>query len=149
MKLWKKILIGLFVLAAIVVGLIGFGMFKAHQAYTEKIEPDMKRYVTMTRQEQDQYILTKMGDLYGFVDRMEDSAKGKAAYDAIMNDPVARQAGLDWGRALCATIIKDNKDISDTLSAADKVKYLKEAEDFEEKNKRFQKEMERIFPKKK
>jgi hypothetical protein len=66
-----------------------------------------------------------------------------------MKDSVARQAGLDWGRALCATIIKDNQGISDTLSAADKAKYVKEAEDFEEKNERFQKELERILPKKK
>ncbi len=147
MKLWKKILIGVFVLAAIAVGLIGFGIFKAHKAYTDKIEPDMKRYVTMTRQEQDQYVLSKIGDLYGFVSQMDDSAKGKAAYDALMNDPAARQASLDWGRALCATIIKDDKDISAALSAADRAKYEKEAEDFDEKNQRFQKELERISPK--
>ncbi len=149
MKLWKKILIGLFVLIAIGVGLIGFGMFKGYQMYTEKIEPDMKRYVTMTKQEQDQYVFSKLGDLYGFVDRLDDSEKGKAVHEAMMNDPAARQAGLEWGRALCAGIIKDSKEITATLSAADKAKYEKEAENFEAKNQRFQKELERLAPKKK
>ena len=48
MKLLKKILIGIVVLIMIGVGLIGFGVFEAKKTYTEKIEPDMKRYVTMT-----------------------------------------------------------------------------------------------------
>lgn len=149
MKLWKKILIGVFVLAAIVVGLVGFGIFKAHKAYTEKIEPDMKRYVTMTRQEQDQYVLSKLGDLYGFASQLDHSEEAKAAQAAMMNDPACRQAGLEWGRAICATIIKDDRDISATLSAADKAKYEKEAKDFDDKNERFQKELERVSPKKK
>ncbi len=149
MKLWKKILIGVFVLAAIAVGLVGFGIFKAHKAYTEKIEPDMKRYVTMTRQEQDQYVLSKLGDLYGLVSKLDNSEAAKATEAAMMNDPACRQAGLEWGRAICATIIKDDRNISATLSAADRAKYEMEAKDFDDKNERFQKELERISPKKK
>ena len=60
MKLWKKILIAIIVLSAIGIGLIGFGIFEAHEAYKNKIEPDMKRYVTMTQQEQDEYVLSKL-----------------------------------------------------------------------------------------
>lgn len=149
MKLWKKILIGIFVLAVIVFGLVGFGIFKAHQAYTEKILPDMKRYVTMTEQEQDQYVLSKLGDLYRFAYQINDSAAEKETFEAVQNDPAARQAGLVWGRAVCANIIKDDKNISPTLSAAEKAKYEKEAEDLHEKGERWKKEMERVAPRKK
>ena len=85
MNLWKKILIGVFILAAIVVGLVGFGIFKAHQAYTEKIVPDMKRYVTMTQQEQDQYVMSKLGELYAFTYKINDSEAEKAIIEAIQN----------------------------------------------------------------
>lgn len=149
MKLWKKILIGVFVLVVLAVGAVGFGIFKAHKAYTEKIEPDMKRYVTMTQQEQDQYVLSKLEDFYGLAYQMNNSEEGKKAVEAMRNDPAIRQAGLVWGRSLCATIIKDSSDISANLSAAEKAKYVKEAEDFDDKSKRFQKELERITPKKK
>ena len=147
MVLWKKILIGVFVLAVIVISLVGFGIFKAHQAYTEKIEPDMKRYVTMSQQEQDEYVMSRLGDFYEFVYQIDHSEKGRVAFEAMKNDPAFRQAGLAWGRSLCATIIKDNKELSSTLSAADKAKYAKEAEDLDDKGKRFGKEMKRIAPK--
>ena len=149
MKLWKKILIGVFVLAVIAVGLVGFGIFKAHKAYTEKIEPDMKRYVTMTQQEQDQYVLSKLEEFYGLAYRMNTSEEGKKAVEAMQNDPAIRQAGLVWGRSLCATIIKDSDEISANLSPQEKAKYVQEAKDFDDKSERFQKELERITPKKK
>ena len=149
MKLLKKILIGIVVLIMIGVGLIGFGVFEAKKTYTEKIEPDMKRYVTMTQQQQDEYVLSKLGDLYTLSHKRDDSPVGKAALDALQNDPAVRQTGLVWGRSLCAFIITQSKDISSTLSPEDKAKYAKEAEDFDSKSERFQKEMERILPKKK
>lgn len=149
MKLWKKILIGIVVLTMIGIGLIGFGVFEAKKAYTEKIEPDMKRYVTMTRQEQDEYVLSKLGELYTLSYKRDTSPEGQAALNALQNDPAIRQTGLVWGRSLCAFIITQSKDISSTLSPEDKAKYAKEAEDFDSKSERFQKEMERILPKKK
>ena len=149
MKLWKKILIGVFVLVVLAVGAVGFGIFKAHKAYTEKIEPDMKRYVTMTQQQQDEYVLSKLEDFYGLAYRINTSEEGKKAVEAMQSDPAIRQAGLVWGRSLCATIIKDSDEISANLSPQEKAKYVQEARDFDEKSERFQKELERITPKKK
>lgn len=145
MKLWKKILIGVFVLIVIAVGLVGFGMFKGYQAYKEQIEPDMLRYVKMTQQEQDQYVLTKLVDFYGFVYQRDNSEKGQATLDALTNDPAVRQAGLIWGRAICATIIKDNWDISSTLSAADRAKYAREADDLDDKGEHLKDEIQRYL----
>ena len=93
MKLWKKILIGIVVLTMIGIGLIGFGVFEAKKAYTEKIEPDMKRYVTMTRQEQDEYVLSKLGELYTLSYKRNTSPEGQAALNALQNDPAIRQTG--------------------------------------------------------
>ena len=149
MKLLKKILIGIVVLIMIGVGLIGFGVFEAKKAYTEKIEPDMKHYVTLTQQEQDEYVLSKLGELYSLSYKRDITPEQKAALNALQNDPAIRQTGLVWGRSLCAIIITESKDISATLSPEDKAKYKKEAEDFDSKSDRFQKEMERVLPKKK
>ena len=147
MKLWKKILIGVFVLAVVVAAFVGFGIYKSYQTYTQTIAPDMRRYVTMTQQEQDQYVLSKLGDLYGLVYRLDDSAKGQAARDALVNDPAIRQAGLIWGRAICATIILDDWNISNTLSPADRAKYAREADDLDDKGEHLKEEMERrILP---
>lgn len=151
MKHWDKSYIGAFLLLDILfVGFIGFDIFKTHQMYTEKIEPDMKRYATMTQQEQDQYFMSKLGVIYSLFYRMDDSAEEVGAVlDAMQNDPAVRQASLTWGRALCATIINDSKDISATLSAADREKFEKEADDLDDKGERFRKELKRIVPPKK
>ncbi|MBQ9697195.1 MAG: hypothetical protein IJV46_01485 [Acidaminococcaceae bacterium] len=150
MKFWKKLLIGVIILTLIgICGFVGLGIFGAKKVYTEKIEPDMKRYVTMTQQEQDEYVLSKLEDLYGLSNKLDDSAEGKAALNALQNDPAVRQAGLVWGRSLCAFIIKESSDISAALSPEEREKYEKEARDFDDKSDRFQKEMERVVPKKK
>ena len=145
MKLWKKILIGVFVLAVVAVGVTGFGLFKGYQAYKEKIEPDMKRYVTMTQQEQDAYVMSKMGDFCDFLYQRQSSDEKRSRLEAMENDPAVRRAALVWGRGICAAIIKDNWSISSTLSAADRAKYEREADDLDDKGERMQKEMQRFL----
>ena len=149
MKLWKKILIAIIILSAIGVGLIGFGIFEAHEAYKNKIEPDMKRYVTMTQQEQDEYVLSKLELLYSLSNKKDNSSEYQAAINALKTDPAVRKAGLVWGRSLCAVIITNSDDIKATLSPQDKEKYATEALDFDAKSKYFQTEIERVMPKKK
>ncbi len=138
MKLWKKILIGVVILAAIGVGIIGYGFFKVGKAYTEKLVPDMIRYTQMTTQEQDQYVISHMEDLLVTLSDDNKNEKGKASLEAVRNDPAVRQAGIAWGRSLCASIITNDKDISAKLTPEAKEKYRKEASDSEEKSKHFQ-----------
>ncbi|MBQ8698986.1 MAG: hypothetical protein IJ812_00325 [Schwartzia sp.] len=147
MKLWKKLLIGVAVLAVIVVGLVGYGLFKAGKVYTEKIEPDMKRYVLMTQQEQDEYVLSRLTDLYEMVYRKDaQNEQHRAAAEAIKNNPSVRQAGLVWGRSICASIIINSAELSRNLSPADRAKYLREADDLDDKGEHFTKEMTRALP---
>ncbi len=138
MKLWKKLLIGVLILGAIVVGLIGYGFFKIGKTYTQDIAPDMQRYVRMTQVEQDQYVLSRMGELTMKIYGEDKDGKGRAVVEAMNNDPALRQAGIGWGRSICASIIKDDKDIFDTLSAQDKRKYKEEADDLEDRGETFQ-----------
>lgn len=147
MKLWKKILIAIIVLFTIVIGLIGLVVFGAHEAYKEKIEPDMKRYATMTQQEQDEYVLSKMDVLYSLSNKHEISSESKAAYNALKTDPAVRRAGLAWGRSLCAYIITKSDDIVATLSPQDREKLTKEAADLNAKGKQFKAELKRVEPK--
>ena len=53
-------------------------------------------------------------------------------------NPELRQAGIVWGRAVCASIIKDNDDLSSRLTPAQTAQYKKEAEDLDDKSEHFQ-----------
>lgn len=141
MKLWKKILIGILVLAAIGVGIAGYGIFKGYKLYTEKIAPDMIRYTQMTQAEQDQYIISRMEDLTTMIAGKD--GKGKAVVQAMETDPELRQAGIVWGRALCASIIKDDRELSSRLTPAQRAQYEREADDLDDKGEHFTNVMRR------
>ena len=143
MKLWKKILIGVLVLAAIGVGIAGYGIFKGYKLYTEKIAPDMIRYTQMTQAEQDQYIISRMEDLTTMMAGADKDGKGKAVVQAMETDPELRQAGIVWGRALCASIIKDDRELSARLTPAQRAQYEREADDLDDKGERFTNMMKR------
>ena len=143
MKLWKKILIGVLVIAAIGIGALGYGLFKVQKLYTEKIAPDMIRYTQMAPAEQDKYIISRMEEFTAMIAGEDKDGKGKAVVEAMEKDPELRQAGIVWGRALCATIIKDNADISAKLTPAQRAQYIREADDLDDKSEHFQKMMMR------
>ena len=143
MKLWKKILIGVLVLAAIGVGIAGYGIFKGYKLYTEKIAPDMIRYTQMTQAEQDQYIISRMEDFTTMIAGKDKDGKGKAVLQAMETDPELRQAGIVWGRALCASIIKDDRELSARLTPAQRAQYEREADDLDDKGERFTNMMKR------
>ena len=128
MKLWKKILIGVVVLAAIVVGLVGYGIFKIGTTYTQKIEPDMRRYVQMTTEEQDRYVIEHMDDFMELLSKKSGDPEDRARLEAMKNDPVLRRASIEWGRAVCAAIIKDVSNIQESLPPQERAKYEREAE---------------------
>ena len=128
-------MIGVLVLAAIGVGIAGYGIFKGYKLYTEKIAPDMIRYTQMTQAEQDQYIISRMEDLTTMIAGKD--GKGKAVVQAMETDPELRQAGIVWGRALCASIIKDDRELSARLTPAQRAQYEREADDLDDKGEHF------------
>ena len=139
MKLWKKILIAFSILAVIGVGLVAYGIYKIEGTYTEKIVPDMKRYVQMTKEQQDEYVITHMEELLTTTSQPEEL---KYFQEAMKNDPEFRQAGVDWGRSICAVFIDMSEEISAGLSAEDKARYKAEAEENDTRGDKFTKLLE-------
>ena len=136
MKLWKKILIGIFVLVAIVIGVAAYGLYKIGDTYTEKIEPEMKRYVQMTKEQQDEYVIIHMEEFMGNFLEPEEL---QPFQEILKNNPEVRQAAIDWGRSACAILIIDSKDISAGLSPEDNVKYEAEREEYQQRYDKFRK----------
>ncbi len=132
MKLWKKILIALLALAVVGIGLIFYGASKME--FKEKIEPEMKTYVLLTKEDQDEYVLTHMDELFGNFLEPEDMQSFR---DDMNNDPEFRQASIDYGRSICATFIVDSEDIFSGLSPEDKAAYHSEKEEYRQRFERF------------
>ena len=139
MKLWKKILIAFSILAVIGVGLVAYGIYKIEGTYTEKIVPDMKRYVQMTKEQQDEYVVTHMEDLMMTTLQSEEF---KSFQKAMKDNPELRQAGIDWGRSICAVFISMSEEIFAGLSEEDKAKYKAEAEENDTRGDKFTKLLE-------
>ncbi len=138
MKLWKKILIGVVILGVIGLGFAGYGIYKMGTAYKEKIEPDMKQYVQMTKEEQDKYVITHMEDFLMAIQSGDDKDL-QSDLDAVRNNPEIRQAGIDWGRSICASLIDMSDDISGELSEDAKALYKAEADAGEKRSDKFTK----------
>ena len=142
MKWWKKLLIAVGILAALGLGLVGYGVWKVSDVYTEKILPDMERYVQMTQEEQDKYVLAHMEDLIKSLQSDDTDDKVKLETEAIAKDPAARQAAIEVGRSMCAVMLSASDEISNKLSAADKAKYEEESKALDARGKAFDKAVE-------
>ena len=101
----------------------------------------MIRYTQMTQAEHDQYIISRMEDLTTMIAGKD--GKGKAVVQAMETDPELRQAGIVWGRALCASIIKDDRELSARLTPAQRAQYEREADDLDDKGEHFTNMMRR------
>ena len=130
LKLWKKILIALLALAVVGIGLV----FYEGYVFTKKMEPKIKTYVLLTKEEQDEYVITHMEKLFG---NFLESEELQSYQDIMNNDPKVRQAGIDWGRSACATFIVDSEEIFSGLSSEDKAAYYTEKEEYQQRFYRF------------
>ena len=148
MKLWKKVLIGVAILAALGIGLLGYGVWKVSDVYEQKIQPDMQRYVQMTKEEQDKYVIAHMEDLLKSIQSDDTDEKVKLEYEAIEKDPASRQAAIEVGRSMCAVLLSASDDITSKLTAADKAKYEEEGKALEARGKALDKAVEDYAAKK-
>ena len=135
MKLWKKILIGVGILVLLGLGVLAYGLMKAGDVYTEKIEPDMVKYVQMTKEEQDKYVINHMEDLFKAIQR-DDLNTGREL-EAMQKDENVRQAGVALGRSFCAGFINMSENITSKLTPEDKAKFKQEEADLEARRKHF------------
>ena len=142
MKWWKKLLIAVGILAALGIGLMGYGVWKVSDVYEQKIQPDMQRYVQMNKEEQDKYVISHMEDLMKSLKSDDTDEKTKLVSEAIEKDPATRQAAIEVGRSLCAVLLSASDDITSKLTAADKAKYEEEGKALDARGKAFDKAVE-------
>lgn len=129
-KLWKKIFIALLALAVVGIGLF----FYERHVLTEKMESEMKTYVQLTKEEQDEFVVTLMEET---IFEFKDLEELQTFQDIMNNDPEVRQAGIDWGRSACARFIVHSKNIFSGLSLEDKTAYYAEEEEYQQRYDRF------------
>ncbi len=141
MKLWKKILIGVGILVLLALGALGYGVMKVSDVYTEKIKPDMIKYVQMTKEDQDKYVLEHMEDLFKAVQK-EDEKAGREL-EAMQKDENVRKAGLELGRSFCASFVNMSDDITEKLSPEDKAKFKQEEDALDARSKHFDEVMKK------
>ena len=145
MKTWKKVVIGIVAAGVVGLGVFTYGIVKLSNNVMEKLEPEMKQYVKMSTEEQDKYVIDNMENLLLKLKQFDD----EDSISLIKTDPAVRQAGIDVGRSLCASVIVDTDSIAAELTPAEKEKYKKEAAEAEARNDKFSKEMERVLKNKK
>ena len=143
MKTWKKVLIGIVILGVVLIGLLGYGIVKMTDAITEKLEPDMQQYVQMSTEEQNRYVLEHMDDFMSMLKKYEVDEEDALVFDALKNDPAVRQAGVEWGRSMCATIITGMDSVASKLEPAELEKYEKEAREEEARSQKLTDEINR------
>jgi len=142
MKWWKKLLIVVAILAALGLGLMGYGVWKVSDVYEQKIQPDMARYVQMTKEDQDKYVLSHMEDLLKSIQSDDTDEQVKLEAEAIAKDPATRQAAIEVGRSMCAVLLSASDEITGKLSAEDKAKYEEEGKALDARGKAFDKAVE-------
>ena len=143
MQTWKKVLIGVVVLGVIAVALLGYGTVKMTDTFITDMEPDMRQYVQMDTTGQNKYIETHLDGLLSALKDKDNSEDTKVA-TAVMKDPQVRQAGIEWGRSICALMIIHNDSIANELSPDDKAKFEQEAAEQDNRAQKFQVEFERV-----
>lgn len=144
MKTWKKVLIGVGILVVVIIGALSYGAWKIADNLMTSLEPDMQQYIKMSTEEQNQYVLQNMDKLILTL-KEQDNGNDEHGYEVMKTDPVVRQAAMEWGRSVCAFVIVNSESVSANLTPSEKTKYIQEANDENERGKKFSDELDRAL----
>ncbi|MBR5913544.1 MAG: hypothetical protein IKZ58_04215 [Selenomonadaceae bacterium] len=154
----KKILVvlGIFAFVAIVtLGVTTCGVMKIADDWIKEKEPELRQYVQMTEDEQNAYVEKNRDELlrrikvYAEKNPENTSPEQKETWKKIVEDPEVKAAGLQLGRSIVALLISSSDNITKDLSAEDKAKYEKEANELQERTDIYTKLLEKYIPEKK
>ena len=154
----KKILaiIGaIFVVTLVVLGVTTCGVMKIADNWAKEKEPEMRQYVKMSTEDQNAYVEKNMNDLftklniYGEKHPEDFTAEEKENWKKAENAPDAKAAGIQLGRSLVAMFIVSYDPIMNDLSAEDKARYEKEAEEVDARTDAYLKILDKYIPEKK
>lgn len=150
MTLLKKILIGLVVLGAILVAILGYSTYKVADESLKEHEPQLRQYLKMDEAAQNKYILDNFSKFLSNVDLDKDGKpEDKEKLQRLMKlneQPEIQKAFIDVLRSTLAGLILFSDPIVKDMSADDKAKYEKESEEFEARADKYSKLVEAADP---
>ena len=132
----KKILaiVGAIVIVAVVVlGVTTCGIMKVADEALKEREPQLREYVKMTEEQQNDYVSKNMDDIIATVaaeaktDSVEDQ-NARKNFEKVKNDPEYRASCLKLGRSIMAMYIISSEPVTADLSEDDKAKYQAESD---------------------
>ena len=130
------ILGAIFIVAIIVLGVTTCGVMKVADEALKEREPQLREYVKMTEEQQNEYVLKNMDDLIAAIiaETKTDSAEDQNArktFEEIKNSPEYSEAGLKLGRSIVAMFVISSDPIVADMSPEDKAKYQAECDQLE------------------
>ena len=131
----KKILLGLVVLGAIGIAIMGYSTYKVADEFLKEKEPQLRQYIQLDEAAQNKYILDNVNELFMKVDLDKDGKpEDKENLKRLMKlneQPEIQNAFVNVGRSVLAGAILYSDSIVKDMSADVKAKYQKETEEFE------------------
>ena len=127
----KKILIVVGILAVIgmiIVGVAGYGVVKVIDEKLKEKEPEFRKYVTMTIEEQNAYVEKNLDFLINTIIQDAKNDNEKETFEKIKADPSAKQAGIEFGRSIISKLILSSDAITSGLNEETKSKLQTEAD---------------------
>lgn len=137
---------GLAFVIFVVFGVTTCGILKITEDFFTELEPEMKQYVQMTMQEQNEYVEKHLDEILRKIDTYTEATE-KENWETVMKDPQVNEVGLRLGRALCATTIVGLDSIRATLTPEQIETYQKEADSLQEVGDEFKNVLEKYTDK--
>lgn len=146
----KKILLGLVVLGAIGIAIMGYSTYKVADEFLKEKEPQLRQYIQLDEAAQNKYILDNVNELFMKVDLDKDGKpEDKENLKRLMKlneQPEIQNAFVNVGRSVLAGAILYSDSIVKDMSADVKAKYQKEADEFEARADKYSKLVEAADP---
>lgn len=136
------IIAGLAFIIVVVLGVTTCGVLKTTEDFFNELEPEMKQYVQMTEQEQNEYVEKHLDEILRKIDKYTEATE-KENWAVIVKDPEFHEKGIKLGRALCATTIIGLDSIRTTLTAEQVDAYQKESDTLSDAGDEFAKVLEK------
>lgn len=130
--MWKKILLVIVVILAVIGAFTIYGSYKVVDEAIKAKEPQLRQYVQMDEAAQNKYIVDNYMEVMDGIDLDKDGKPEEKAelelLKQVNTNPDVRQALIEMGRSLMATAVLMSENVTNELSADDKAKYQQEFE---------------------
>ncbi|MBE8950953.1 MAG: hypothetical protein SR3Q1_10225 [Quinella sp. 3Q1] len=146
----KKILLAVIIIGVAAVAILGYGTYKVADETLKEQEPKLRHYIQLDEAAQNKYLVENIDELLTKVDLDNDGKPEKkeqiAKLKKLNTQPEIQSALIDLGRSFMAVGITVSDPIVKDLSADDKAKYQKEADEFKARAQKYSELVEAADP---